>query len=275
MTLGHVLTLAQKEHLRTEMEVFLSSLLGVDRLDLIARRDEEVPVEHLAALQKGWLQIQDGVPVAYLTHCKEFYGLNFYVDERVLVPRPCTELLVDWAAEVAVGCVLEVGTGSGAIALALKHKRPDLQVTATDVSAEALEVANKNCVQLGLEVEFLESDLLDSVRAHVCSLGCNFDTLVTNLPYIGTVEHAFVEEKVQKHEPSLALFGGSNGLALYERLFEQIRDGVWGFKFILGEIGFSQAEDLKLLAGRILPEYALTLRQDLEGLDRHFLLERK
>ena len=214
MTIGQVLTLAQKEQLRTEMELFLSSLLGVSRLDLIAQRDEEVPMEHLAALQKGWLRIQDGVPVAYLTHQKEFYGLPFYVDERVLVPRPCTELLVDWTASLARARVLEIGTGSGIIALALKHKRPDLRITAVDVSVDALTVASKNCVQLGLDVEFLESDLLSGVEGH------DFDTLVTNLPYIGTVEHAFVEEKVQKHEPSLALFGGPSGLNLYERLFE-------------------------------------------------------
>lgn len=268
MTLGQVLALAQKSQLRTEMELFLSSLLACSRLDLIAHSEDEVPVEHLAALQKGWLRIQDGVPVAYLTHQKEFYGLNFYVDERVLVPRPCTELLVDWTAAVAKKNVLELGTGSGAIAISLKLKRPDLQITATDISADALAVASKNCVQLNAELELLESDLLQSVPRRA------FDTLVTNLPYIGTVEHAFVEEKVRKHEPNTALFGGENGLGLYERLFEQVRDGDWSFECILGEIGFSQALDLQALAKRILPAYRLSLRQDLEGLDRHFLLER-
>lgn len=268
MTLGQVLILAQKEQLRTEMELFLSHLLGCSRLDLIAHSEREVPVEQLAELQKGWLRIQDGVPVAYLTHLKEFYGHEFYVDERVLVPRPCTELLVEWAAALAEKKVLEIGTGSGAIAVSLKLKRPDLQITATDISPEALEVASKNCVQLGVEVKLVESDLLKNVPQQ------DFDTLVTNLPYIGMVEHNLVEEKVEKHEPGLALFGGSNGLDLYEQLFEQIRDGAWSFRFILGEIGFSQARDLKALAERILPGFKLTIRQDLEGLDRHFLLER-
>lgn len=268
MTFGQILDLAQKEHLRLEMEVFLSALLGVNRLDLIAHGEQEVPVEHLAALQKGWVRIQDGVPVAYLTHEKEFYGLNFYVDERVLVPRPCTELLVDWAAHVAQKKVLEIGTGSGAIALSLKHKRPDLQIVATDISPDALAVANKNCVQFGMDVSFLESDLLAGVP-----LG-DYDTLVTNLPYIGREEHALVEEKVVKHEPGLALFGGADGLELYARLFEQIRDGGWNFRFILGEIGFSQGEAIEALAKSFLLDFQFTLRQDLEGLDRHFLLEK-
>ncbi len=266
MTLGQVLNSAQKVQLRTEMELFLSHLLGCTRLDLIAHSEREVPVEHLAALQAGWLRIQDGVPVAYLTHSKEFYGHDFYVDERVLVPRPCTELLVDWVAAVAQARVLEVGTGSGAIAVSLKLKRPDLQVVATDVSPEVLEVASKNCVQLGAEVELLESDLLKDLPQG------DFDTLVTNLPYIGTASHDAIAENVQKHEPGLALFGGENGLQLYGRLFQQVQG--WSFRFILGEIGFSQAQDLKALAERLLPGWKLTLRQDLEGLDRHFLLER-
>ncbi len=269
MTLGQVLHLAQKVQLRTEMELFLSHLLGCQRLDLITRRDEEVPVEHLAALQKGWLQIQDGYPVAYLSNFKEFYGHDFYVDTRVLVPRPCTELLVDWAAEVAKESVLELGTGSGVIAISLKLKRPELKVMATDVSPDALEVANKNCVQLGANVELLQADLLQGVPKK------DFDTLVANLPYIGTEEHAFMAENVEKHEPHLALLGGKDGLRLYERLFRQILEEDWAFNSILGEIGFSQGQDLKTLAEQFFPDARLTLRQDLEGLDRHFLLERK
>lgn len=269
MTLAKLLAQAQKEHLRTEMEVFLSHLLGKSRLDLIAHAEEEIPVEFLAPVQKAWVDLKNGVPVAYLTHEKEFYGLRFYVDERVLIPRPCTEQLVDWVLEVTEGKVLELGTGSGAIAVSLKKTKPNLQITATDLSEGALEVASKNCVQLGVDVKLFCSDLLEQVPKE------DFDTLVTNLPYIGTETHAYVDPHVQAFEPAVALFGGKDGLELYRRLFREIGAGEWGFKFILGEFGFSQGEAIRELAEALLPDFTFTLRQDLEGLDRHFLLERK
>lgn len=268
MILARVIALAQKEGLRTEMEVFLAHLLGCSRLDLLARSQEEVPVEKLAELQKGWIRLQDGLPVAYLTHEKEFYGLPFYVDERVLVPRPETEQLVDLVLKHANGTVLELGTGSGAIAISVKKARPELKVTATDISDAALEVANKNCVQHGVEVELIQSDLLEKVH------GGRVDVLVANLPYIGKVEHAALAENVEKHEPHVALFGGSDGLELYRRLFDEILTEKWKFRVILGEIGFSQGSDVEKLCQERLPKYRFTLLQDLQGLDRHFVLER-
>lgn len=268
MNIARVLALAQKAHLRTEMEIFLASLLDCSRLDLIARANEEIPVEKLGELQKGWIRLQDGVPVAYLTHQKEFYGLQFYVDERVLVPRPETEQLVDLVLERAKTGVLEIGTGSGAIACSVKHNRPELKVVATDISSSALEVASKNCVQLGVDVELVESNLLEKIT------GGGLDVLVANLPYIGLSEHAFLDENVQKHEPALALFGGDDGLQLYARLFDQIREREDAFRFILGEIGFSQGEAIKNLCAEKLPNYKFTLLEDLQGLDRNFVLEK-
>jgi release factor glutamine methyltransferase len=269
MTIGRVLTLAQKEKLRTEMELFLAHLLGCGRLDLLARSEEEVPVEKLADLQAAWLRIQDGVPVAYLTHEKEFYGLNFYVDERVLVPRPETEQLVDLVIKRAEGAVLELGTGSGAIACSVKSARADLKVVATDVSEAALEVANKNCVQLGVDVGLIQSDLLANVPDE------NFDVLVANLPYIGTQTHNFIADNVARFEPALALDGGSDGLQLYRRLFEEILAQKRDFRLILGEIGFSQGLDIAKLCQELLPNYHFTLLLDLQGLDRHFVLEKR
>ena len=268
MILGRVLALAQKEHLRTEMEVFLAHLLGCSRLDLLVRSEEEVPVEKLAELQKGWIRLQDGLPVAYLTHDKEFYGVNFYVDERVLVPRPETEQLVDLVLKHAKKSVLELGTGSGAIACSVKKGRPELEVTATDISAEALAIASKNCVQLGVGVDLIQSDLLREVPER------DFDVLVANLPYIGTQTHNFIADNVDRHEPHLALDGGSDGLELYSRLFDEILSQKRDFKFILGEIGFSQGGDIQKLCMEKLPAYRFTLLQDLQGLDRHFVLER-
>ena len=265
MTIAQILSSAQKEHLRVEMEVFLCHLLQRSRLDLIAHGEEEVPVEKLGDLQRAWTELKGGKPVAYLTHEKEFYGMSFYVNEAVLIPRPCTEQLVDWTAEMAEARVLEVGTGSGAIAVALKKKRPELEVTASDISLDALAVAQKNAEALGAEVEFMHSDLLASISG-------NFDALVANLPYIGTETHDAIDENVLKHEPGLALFAGPDGLDLYRRLFVEARDR--NFKFILGEVGFTQGRAIEEIAAELLPSHRFTLHQDLEGLDRHFLLER-
>ena len=268
MTIAQLLSQAQQRQLRTEMEVFLAHLLGVSRLDLIAHSEQDVPVEKLAALQVGWAQIEDGRPVAYLTQEKEFYALNFYVDERVLVPRDATERLVDYCLEKAPeeARILEIGTGSGAISAALKHTRPDLQVTATDVSPDALEVANNNFVQLGVSVALIESDLLADVPQN------KFDILVANLPYIGKETNNFIADNVEKHEPAVALFGGSDGLQLYAKLFEQIRKDEWDFKVIMGEIGFTQGRDIETLAKKTLPHYQFELMQDYQELDRHFVL---
>jgi release factor glutamine methyltransferase len=265
MLIADVLAKAQKLSLRTEMEVYLAHLMGVRRLDLIARSDEEVPVENLADLQVGWTKIQDGVPVAYLINEKEFYGINLYVDERVLVPRGETELLVDLVLEREPKSVLEIGTGSGAVAVALA-KNLDARIMAVEVSEEALEVANKNVVQCEVDVELIQSDLLEKVGDE------EFDILVANLPYIGEEEHNLIDENVQKHEPHVALFGGEDGLRLYAKMFEQIREQGREFKWIVGEIGFSQGAALKGLAAELLPEYDCEIRKDLQDLDRHFVL---
>lgn len=276
MKVGEALSLAQKAQLRTEMEVFLAQLLGVERLELLAQSEQEIPVEFLSELHHAWLKIQEGYPVAYLVQNKEFYGLSFYVDERVLIPRPETEALVPLVLShlSRKGLrVLELGTGSGALACAIKHTRPDLELWATDVDPKALQVANKNCVQLNLDVKLLEADLLGSPFLQRLPRDY-FDVLVMNLPYIGSEEHAFLEEKVRKFEPHRALDGGLDGLRLYARLWDQIQREDWRFPIILGEIGFSQGEAIRSLCHTTLPSYRFSLFQDDQGLDRHFLLEK-
>jgi release factor glutamine methyltransferase len=297
MKIGDIIKKAQKEKLRTEMEVFLAHLLGWDKADLLIRSEEELPVECLAELQKGWTRILDGVPVAYLTRSKEFYGEDFYVDERVLVPRGETERIVDFvleraekggakAGDVAAGSVriLEVGTGSGVLAVSLKKAKPDFEVLAVDVSEKALEVASKNVVQHGVGVELFQSDLLGDLPDSIFGDRINF--LIANLPYIGTKSHDAIDENVQRHEPDVALFGGEDGLRLYARLFDQVRElssGVWKdvkcksvcFDWIIGEIGFSQGADVRDLCAEKLPDYKCEILEDYQGLTRYFILEHK
>jgi release factor glutamine methyltransferase len=147
-------------------------------------------------------------PVAYIVGRKGFRHIELEVDERVLIPRPETEFVVEAALTLPPGTrVVDVGTGSGAIALALKHERPDLDVVATDVSADALALARHNALRLGLQVEFVHGDLLAGVAA---------DAIVSNPPYVEA--DAALMPDVVRFEPHVALFGGADGLDVIRRL---------------------------------------------------------
>jgi len=222
-----------------------------------------------------WKRVKAGEPIAYILGQKEFFGLDFKVDARVLIPRPETEHLVeavlDLVKEVENPRILDVGTGSGAIALALAHTLPQARVWASDVSGAALEVARENALHLNCErVEFFESDVL----SHLEWESWDLDVLVANLPYIGTEIFDFVEKSVKEYEPHGALFGGVDGLELYAQLFEQIKCSITGVKprWILGEFGALQQEAMATLIARFFPLSSVTFHQDLAGLDRFFIL---
>ncbi len=154
-------------------------------------------------------------PVAYIIGRKDFRRISLAVDRRVLIPRPETELLVELGCSLAPGAsVVDVGTGSGAVALALKHERPDLDVRATDISADALAVARANAARLGLAVRFREGEL-------TCGLRC--DAVLANLPYVEV--GAELAPEIGRHEPPAALFAGPDGLDVVRRLDRDRRRG--------------------------------------------------
>lgn len=209
-----------------------------------------------------------GVPIAYLTKHKEFYGLDFYVDERVLIPRPETELVVELALEQKFFHLVDVGTGSGCIAVALAKHLPKAKITAIDISAGALEVARMNAEHHGVlqQIEFLRGDLLEPVlRQKIQSFA-----VVANLPYIGEEEFRLVSREVADFEPREALFGGKTGLELFEKMFAQIAAFPAMPNFIAAEMGFLQRKPLEKLITRFFPAASVEWRQDLAGLDRAF-----
>lgn len=189
---------------RLDAELLLADALGVDRTALYLDRDLQVTGPAVRRFQdlvrRRAVQRE---PVAYLLGRKGFRHLELEVDRRVLVPRPETELLVELAvAELPHGArVIDVGTGSGAIALALADERPDLRVTGSDVSADALDVARANAARLGLAVDFVEADGLPPG---------DFDAVAANLPYVARGERLAPE--ITRHEPDGALFSGDDGL---------------------------------------------------------------
>lgn len=225
---------------RLDAEVLLAHVLGVERAELYMRAHEPPPgfadlVERRARRE----------PVAYLTGVRAFRRLELRVDPRVLIPRPETEHLVEAALDLPEGAaVVDVGTGSGAVALALKDERPDLRVTATDLSSDALEVARGNAERLGLDVAFVHGDLLAGLRP---------DAVVSNPPY---VERALGLPPELGFEPELALFGD-----VYEQLIGQALAA--GADFVALEIGAGDAARVRAM----LPGGG-EVHTDLAGRDR-------
>ena len=249
-----------------DAELLLAHALGVNRAALIIDPEREVLGPPVRVFQDLVRRRSVGrEPVAYLLARKGFRSIDLSVDSRVLIPRPETELLVELALELpARSRVLDVGSGSGAIALALKHERPDLSVTGADISTEALEVARTNAERLQLEGEFLEADLLTG-------LGGGWDAILSNPPYIAEVERQNLPPDVIGHEPELALMAGADGLDVIRPLVASA--GQSEARFLAIELGAGQAgtvAELVAAAGFT----GVDVHADLAGIERVVLGQR-
>ena len=191
-------------------------------------------------------------PIQYITGEQEFYGLSLRVTPAVLIPRPETELLVETVlAEVKRAGVksalriLDVGTGSGAIAIALAHNLPSARITAVDLSGAALEIAASNAARHGLteQIHFIESDLLEELPPD----GLPFDVIVSNPPYVPAADRASLHPQVRDYEPGVALFAGADGLDIYRRLIPQARAALRPNGLLALEIGHGQKEAVTAL----------------------------
>lgn len=244
-------------------------LLGLTQLDqtqLLIHYRDPLPTAQWQAFATAIDRVVAGEPAQYVLGSAPFYGLALTVNPAVLIPRVETEELVDWILTDATGLaaeqVLDVGTGSGAIALALKHEQPTWQVTASDISTDALAVARGNAERLGLAVDFHQSDLLAQVPA------TRYDVIVSNPPYIATTEKPAMDANVIDYEPHLALFADHAGLALYEQLAQTVQAHLAPHGRLYLEFGYHQGPQIKQLFQQALPAAEVTLRQDMAGHDR-------
>ena len=239
---------------RLDAELLLAHVLGVDRAALITDPERGLEPDEARAFMDLAARRREREPVAYLLGSKGFRTIDLAVDARVLVPRPETEHVVEAALDLPAGArVADVGTGSGAIALALKTERPDLEVVATELSPGALAVARGNAARLGLDVPIYEGDLLDPVDGPL-------DAVVSNPPYVAAGD---VLPRDVGHEPREALFGGDDGLDVIRRLIPAAR----GVPFLAMEVGAGQAAtvaDLVRKAG--WPDVEAV--RDLAGIER-------
>jgi len=250
----------------------LARVTGLTRTEVLARPETVLKTDQSAELDGLVERAARGEPLAYLTGQREFYGLAFDVDRRVLVPRPETEELVDLALAARPRRVLEVGTGSGCIAVALAVHLPQAALTATDVSPEALAVARHNAQRHGVahRIQFVQSDLLACMNFGTPDLQL-FDLIVANLPYIDSAELRALP--VADFEPRLALDGGPGGLALIARLLSQAPAALASGGRLLLEIGATQGAAALALAPGAFPAARARVERDLAWLDRVLVIE--
>ncbi len=247
---------------RIDAQLLLGALLGVDRGWLLIHAEDAMSEAQAQRFERWLSQRQDGVPLAYLVGEKEFHGLMLKVDRHTLVPRPDTEVLVDWALELLpegqAADVVDLGTGSGAIALALAHRRAAARVSAVDLSAGALAMARANGDALKLKVEWMEGSWWQPLA------GREFDLVVSNPPYIAGDDHHL---PALRHEPLSALTPGGDGLdslrAIIAGSQDHLRPGGW----MLLEHGFDQAAAVADLL-RQFGFAELECRNDLGGQPR-------
>lgn len=251
---------------RAEADLLLAFVYGIKRDKLYIARDNIISLEKRKSYAELLKQRGQGHPLAYLQKTREFMGLDFYVDENVLIPRPESELLVEKALAIcevrfegAKAQILDLCTGSGALAIAIAYFWPQAIVTATDISMQALKIAQQNAITHCQNIQFRQGDLFSPVR------GQKFDLIISNPPYVSEKEYKGCSMEVH-HEPSLALLGGEDGLDFYRRIADEISELLNPKGVILLEIGCSQGFAVGELFGR--KNYQVEIFKDYAGHDR-------
>ena len=255
-----------------EAEVLVRHVLGIDRAQFFASLTDGLPRSDEGEIDRLVARRLNGEPLAYIRGHREFYGLELVVNTSVMVPRQETETLVDQVLELSKHMtpqglrIADVGTGSGAIAIAIAVNLPQATVYATDVSREALEVADINRSKHGVSVQvhLHHGDLIDA-------LPCDMDIIVSNPPYIRSSEVEQLAEEVRR-EPAVALDGGADGLRLIRRLFQQAPPRLRPGGGLVVEIAPEQLESVSGLARDAVPGGMVSFRRDLLGLPRAVVL---
>jgi release factor glutamine methyltransferase len=264
-----------------DSETLLVHILGRDRAWLLAHSDDPLSAEHLTQLRTLTARRAAHEPLQHLTGEQEFFGLNLRVTANTLIPRPETERLVeaviDWIANSPADSralkILDVGTGAGAIALALAQHLPTAYLTAIDLSPAALAVARENATRHHLDqrIRLVESNLLAAFSGK--TPGESFDIIVSNPPYVSLADAPTLAHEVRDHEPHLALFAGNDGLEIYRRLIPQAHAALTPGGLLALEIGFGQSSSVRALLEKTL-WHNIHILDDYAAIPRIVLAER-
>ena len=271
------LTEAGIEEAQIEAEVLVRSAANISRENLYAELNSAFPTEAEEIIKKMLERRLKREPLAYILNVREFYGMELYVDERVLIPRPETEQLVEDVIDFACSDmgflsgeilrIADIGTGSGAIAVAVAANVRQSTVTAVDISTDALEVASINCEGHKLEarIELLHGDLLAPVKGPI-------DLVVANLTYVTESEWESLQPEITKFEPKHALVAADGGLALMKRLLQEIAVRQPQPRGVILEFGAGQMEAVLKLAQQILPKAKTEIHKDLGEIQRSIVI---
>ncbi|MDG5787332.1 peptide chain release factor N(5)-glutamine methyltransferase [Evansella sp. AB-P1] len=261
-------------------EILLMHHTDWSRSRLLAELQTTLPEEIWHTFKKSVEKAASGVPVQYITGAEFFYGREFVVNPNVLIPRPETEELIEAVLQklplvlekngggssksVTPISIVDVGTGSGIIAITLKLESTDSQVQAVDISSAALEVAKENAAKLGAAVTFHEGSLLEPLF----NRGDKVNVVVSNPPYIPEGDRHLMRENVLDHEPQLALFAGEDGLTIYRELVKQIPKAFTLPGLIAFEIGHGQGQSVSQLIREVYPKADVDVKNDINGKER-------
>lgn len=257
-----------KKHLSSnEAKMLLAHITGYDTLELLLHLDEEVSLEKCEEYRELIKARLNNYPMQYIIGDVNFLGNKIKVNKNVLIPRYETEDLVDRAIRYIRDYfnrgnlnIIDLGTGSGCIAISLKKAFPASSVTAVDISSEALSVAEGNAKDNNVDINFYLGDMCNFLEK-------SYDVIISNPPYIeeGSSD---VEDIVFQHEPHLALFASKNGLYFYEEILKNVRNSLNERGMIIFEIGYRQGNSIKELCNKYLPGSRFNLEQDMSGKDR-------
>lgn len=244
MTIKEAFNLAKQNMDSIEARVLIKYILNKNEINIIANENIELSNENKKQLLESIEKIKKGYPLQYITHYQEFMGIKFEVNENVLIPQPDTEVLVEKTIKIVQKCypkednrnikILDLCTGSGAIAISLKKYLPSVQVFASDISKKALEIAKTNAKKNDVQIKLIESNMFENINE-------KFDIVVSNPPYIKTDEITKLSNQVQ-NEPRLALDGGKDGLDFYRIIQKNIKNYLYENGMLLMEIGYDQGQ---------------------------------
>ncbi|WP_338025918.1 peptide chain release factor N(5)-glutamine methyltransferase [Companilactobacillus versmoldensis] len=267
------LVLKNNDKFPEDAQYLLEELSGLNYTQLQLRRNDLVSEEILTKFNQGIQLLLKDEPVQYILGEAYFLGEKFSVDDNVLIPRQETEEMVEKIIQdhsESSMSILDVGTGSGVIAISLALKFPDDEVVASDISSDALKVAAKNAQRLQTDnVHFFQSNLFSNDK-----LG-KFDVIVSNPPYIAESEQNVMDQSVIKYEPDLALYGKNDGLDFYERFSKQVIEYLNPGGKLYMEFGYNQKNKIKQIFSNNMPDYAVEFYKDISGNYRYLKLFRK
>ena len=253
---------------RLDVETILQKVLNVDRLYILLNLDKSLNIDEEKLFNKYIKERLNNRPIAYIVENREFMGLDFYVKEGVLIPRPDTEILVEEVIELAKGKgkinILDIGTGSGAITVSLAKYLKDAKIISVDISDIALEIAKKNAQNNYVDdrITFIKSDLFTNIDKDM-----KFDIIVSNPPYIKRKVIETLDKQVKDFEPYNALEGGVDGLDFYRKITKQGKNYLNKGGFLAYEVGHDQSEDVSKLMKNDGYTNIYT-RKDLQQIDR-------